>query len=182
MRSQVDEGVAGGTRSGSQPGCWDPNQAHLYAQLVCMSKRAVDPQPTGGRTREPGWGHSQGAGPWPQEREGQSSAGSVPAVCPAGARQQLGRSRVWRASRPGFLLPARPQCLPGDIPAHLLVLAQRLLLAGQARSLLCVRLVRGGDLVGLGPRPAAHLTAGPCGLVDEGAAGALPAHLGTGGW
>lgn len=83
-------------------------------------------------------------------------------------------------------LPSRPTpprrvcgCLSLDFRAHLLVLAQRLLLARQARSLLLIGLVRGGDLVGLRPRPAAHLAAGPRGLVNEGAARALPAHLGA---
>lgn len=32
-------------------------------------------------------------------------------------------------------------------------------------------------MVALGPSTAAHFTARPCGLVDEGAAWALPTHL-----
>lgn len=88
---------------------------------------------------------------------------------------------MWR-SPPSWPPSTVCRCLSGDTPAHLLVLAQRLLFTCQACSLLCIWLVCGGDLVGLRPRLAAHLAAGPCGLVDEGTARALPAHLGQKGY
>lgn len=86
-----------------------------------------------------------------------------------------------RRGLPSRSTPPRPVCgqSPGTSRAYLLVLAQCLRLARQARSFLLVRLIRGGDLIRLRPRPAAHLAAGPRGLVNEGAARALPAHLGA---
>lgn len=112
----------------------------------------------------------------PQRGSWQPGVGPQLAVCSGG---RAVRGRQGRGSLPGLGLP-RPvgKSLSRDWRAHLLVLAQRLLLAGQARLLLLVRLVRGGHLVGLWPRLAAHLAARSRGLVDEGAARALPAHLG----
>lgn len=94
--------------------------------------------------------------------------------------QQRGQKQRGCVSLSGLCLP-RPgcRCLSGDFGAHLLKLVQRLLLIGQACLLVLVWLVRGGYLVGLGPCLAAHLAAGPSGLVDERAAGARPAHLGV---
>lgn len=56
--------------------------------------------------------------------------------------QQWGQEQCGRVSLSGLCLPL-PGCrsLSGDFGAHLLVLAQRLLLTGQARSLLLVWLV-----------------------------------------
>lgn len=85
---------------------------------------------------------------------------------------------------PLWLRPASTACRRLSLrllPTYLLVLAQRLLLPSQARSLLRVRLVRGRYLVGLRPCTTAHLTPRPRGFVDESAARALPAHLGVDG-
>lgn len=75
------------------------------------------------------------------------------------------------------LPPPACRCLPLDPCAHLLVLAQRLLLTRQACSLLLIGLVRGRYLVGFRPCTTAHFTPRSCGFVDESAARALPAHL-----
>lgn len=93
-----------------------------------------------------------------------------------GAQQYAG------GSLSGLGLPQTAcRCLSLDLCAHLLVLAKRLLLTGQACSLFLVRLVRGRYLVGLRPCTTAHLTARPRGFVDESAARALPAHLSADG-
>lgn len=166
MKSQADEGwqVGHGRVSArmleSQPGT-----------LVCTT--GVYVKARGGTTTH-GAGHGSLAG-------APGEGGSVKCKGQSRRGQAATGEEQGMEGLPSWPPPPGPirKCLPGDTPAHLLVLAQRLLLAGQARSLLCIRLVRGGDLVGLGPRPAAHLTAGPCGLIDEGTARALPAHLGT---
>lgn len=171
-----------GMWSGPQLGCWS------HSQNTCVQNFAVYVKARGGATAHVGAGHmvtarEQGLSDRMTSRTERvtvkykvtASGVVMRGKAATGEERQCGG-----ASLPGLRLP-RPvcRCLAGDFRAHLLVLAQRLLLAGQARALLLVGLVRGGHLVGLGPRAAAHLAAGPRGLVDEGAAGALPAHLGA---